>query len=102
MVKDKEYINLLTEMLNKDQSKRLNKFNDISNHIWFKGFNWEDLTSFRMKPPYIPKVINNEDKCKTVPFLDYVKTIREWVPEKGQKKPNNKGISEFDSWFRKF
>ena len=101
-VKDNDYKNLLTQMLNKNQSKRLSKFDDISNHNWFKGFNWEDLNSLKMKPPFIPKVENNEEKCKTMAYIDFVKTLEEWVPESGQTKPSKKVISEFESWFRKF
>ena len=72
MVKDNDYKNLLTLMLNKNQSQRLSNFNDISNHNFFKGFNWDDLLSLKMKPPFIPKVDNNEEQGgddKTAPVI---------------------------------
>ena len=101
MVKDNDYKNLLTLMLNKNQSQRLSNFNDISNHNFFKGFNWDDLLSLKMKPPFIPKVDNNEDRCQTRSFLDHVKTLEEWEPEPGQTKPNKKVIGRIIQFSRK-
>ena len=50
-------------MLNKNQVQRFCKLDQISSHIWFKDFSWDDLISLNMKPAYIPKIESNESKC---------------------------------------
>lgn len=39
-VKDKEFKQLITLMLNKNPANRLLKFAQIKNHVWFKKFDW--------------------------------------------------------------
>ena len=81
-------------MLNKNQTQRFCKLDQIQSHIWFKDFSWDDLISLNMKPAYIPKIENNEKKCQPKPYLDYVKTLKDWEPE-GKEKVTKKNISEF-------
>jgi len=44
--------------LQTDLSKRYGNLkggvNDIKDHRFFKGFNWETLLAKKIKPPYIP------------------------------------------------
>ena len=47
-------------MLNKIMSTRYCKFEQISSHPWFKGFNWNDLISLDMKPSYFPKMDDDD------------------------------------------
>ena len=61
-------------MLNKNQSQRFSKLEQIQSHIWFKDFSWDDLISLNLKPAYLPKLENNEDKCETKPYADYINT----------------------------
>ena len=60
-------------MLSKNQTQRFCKLEQIQSHIWFKEFSWDDLISLNMKPAFIPNIENNEDKCETKPYLDYIK-----------------------------
>ena len=101
-VKDHDFKNLMQLMLNKNQAQRFCKLEQIQTHIWFKDFSWDDLISLNMKPAYMPKIENNENKCKTEPYLDYIKTLKDWEPEAGQQKLTKKNIAEFDEWFKKF
>ncbi len=103
-VKDNDFKNLINQMLNKNKDKRLCKLDQISCHNWFRDFSFDDLISLNMKPPYIPKLQNNENKCKTKPYLDYCKGLPEWQPEDGQplKPPSRKNISDFEKWHKTF
>ena len=89
-------------MLNKNQSQRFSKLEQIQSHIWFKDFSWDDLISLNMKPAYLPTIESNEDKCETKPDLEYIKSLKDWEPESGQQKLSKKNISEFEEWFKKF
>ena len=103
-VKDNDFINLMTKMLTKDIKKRVFKFDQISSHNWFKDFSFDDLISFNIKPPHIPKLANNENKCKTKPYLDYIKGLSEWKPEPGEDviKPTKRHYTDFDNWLKNF
>ena len=91
-VKDHDFKNLMQLMLSKNQTQR----------FCFKEFSWDDLISLNMKPAFIPNIENNEDKCETKPYLDYIKTLKDWEPENGQPKLSKKNIAEFEEWFKKF
>ena len=66
-------------MLNKVNGNRYCKFEQISSHPWFKGFNWNDLISLDMKPSYIPKIENIKVKEKEIqPYLNVVNALKEW------------------------
>lgn len=43
---------------------------DIYNHIWFKGFDWDMFKSQKMAAPYIPKVKDPEDVSNFDPPAD--------------------------------
>ena len=101
-VKDHDFKNLMQLMLNKNQTQRFSKLDQIQSHIWFKDFSWDDLISLNMKPAYMPKIESNENKCETKPYLDYIKTLKDWEPENGQQKLSKKNIAEFEEWFKKF
>lgn len=91
-------------MLEKNESKRLCKLDQIVSHNWFRDFSFDDLILLNMKPPYIPKMSNNENSCKTKPYLDYIKGLPEWEPEDGDdlKPPSRKNITDFENWHKKF
>ena len=91
-------------MLEKNESKRLCKLDQIISHNWFSDFSFDDLISLNMKPPYIPRLTNNENRCRTKPYLDYIKGLPEWQPEDGEelKTPSRKELSNFDKWHKNF
>ena len=101
-VKDHDFKNLMQLMLSKNQTQRFYKLEQIQSHIWFKDFSWDDLISLNLEPAFIPKIDINENKCETKPYLDYIKTLKDWEPENGQQKISKKNREEFEEWFKKF
>ena len=101
-VKDHDFKNLMQLMLSKNQAQRFYKLEQIQSHIWFKDFSWDDLISLDLKPAYLPKIDIDESKCETKPYLDYIKTLKDWEPEGGLPKISKKNQTEFDEWFKKF
>ena len=89
-------------MLNKVNGNRYCKFEQISSHPWFKGFNWNDLISLDMKPSYIPKIENIKVKEKDIqPYLNVVNALKEWKEsEKVIVTPLNE--KDFLEWFKNF
>ena len=55
-VKDRDFKNLMQLTLNKNQDKRYCTLDQISEHIWFKDFSFDDLISLNMKPAFILKL----------------------------------------------
>ena len=91
----------MTLMLEKNLSKRYSKIEQIQNHKWFKDFNWDDLISLDIKPAYLPKIPNMEMRCNPRPYLEYIKTCKDWEPEGGER-PTAKSKSDFQKWWEKF
>ena len=89
-------------MLNKINGNRYCKFEQISSHPWFKGFNWNDLISLDMKPGYIPKIKNIKVNEKDIqPYLNVVNALKEWKEsEKVIVTPLNE--RDFIEWFKNF
>ncbi len=101
-VRDHDFKNLMQLMLNKNQAQRFCKLDQISGHIWFNDFSWDDLISLNMKPAYIPQIESNENKCEPKPYMDYIKSLKDWEPPDKQQKLSKKNISEFEEWLKKF
>ena len=89
-------------MLNKNQAQRFCKLEQIQGHIWFKDFSWDELISLNLKSAFLPNIESDESKCETKPYLDYIKTLKDWEPEGGLPKISKKNQTEFDEWFKKF
>ena len=103
-VRDNDFKNLMTKMLNKDLSKRVYKFDQIASHNWFRDFSFDELISLNIKPPHMPKIDNKENRCKTKPYLDYIKAIPEWRPDGSEEviKPTKKHYADFDKWLASY
>ena len=54
----------INRMIKRKVRKRLGFYgiNEIKNHAWFKGLNWDKLLMKKIKTPYIPKEGDNFDK----------------------------------------
>ena len=89
-------------MLNKIIGTRYCKFEQISSHPWFKGFNWNDLISLDMKPSYLPVIEEKNINQKEVkPYLEYINSLREWKEnEKVVFTPEQE--KDFNKWFKDF
>ncbi len=89
-------------MLNKMNGTRYCKFDQISSHPWFKGFNWNDLVSLDMKPSYLPKIENkNINEKNTQPYINYIESLGEWKL-KGKAIITSEDENRFFEWFKKF
>jgi len=123
---DKEFIVLMKQMLEKQPLNRLSKFEAIRKHLWFNSFNWEELISLNMTPPYFPIIKNipniqindiiidkekeeiylntknNNNNSLIDNFCDYVnKNYQEYKPG-DEIKFSDDEINEFNKWYEKF
>jgi serine/threonine protein kinase len=75
---NKSAIDLMILLLNKNPEKRLghNKdFDDIKNHEFFSGFNFNDISNKKIKSNYLPQignVITDKEKKIIIPYEDAV------------------------------
>lgn len=92
----------MQKMLNKSKSARYSKFEQISTHVWFKDFDWDELISLNMESPYkfqIESKLNNND---SMAYLEYVKTLKDWEIPEGNPEISNSNIKEFENWLQHF
>lgn len=61
-------INLMKLLLKKDYRKRI-KPEDIPNHPFFQGINFNDIRDLKVKPSFKPKVRNTEDVSNIDPIF---------------------------------
>jgi len=63
--RDPEGVDLVMSMLKHNASDRLPMRPDgtknLKTHSWYRGFHWDLLSSFQLKPPYVPKVHSPTD-----------------------------------------
>lgn len=89
-------------MLNKMSGTRYCKFEQISSHPWFKGFNWNNLISLDMKSGYKPKLENgNNNKDETKPYKEFISSLKDWNENK-KLTFTPKEEYEFEKWFNNF
>ena len=69
---------MINQILFKKLINRLYKISQIKTHIWFKDFNWEDLISLKMIPPYQPTLStdNYESTEGIVQFMENPKKFK--------------------------
>jgi serine/threonine protein kinase len=101
-VKDYDFKNLMQRMLDKNLETRYSKFEDISGHIYFKEFNWDELISLNMEPAYIPRIPNIDHKFTPKPYVDFIKTVKDWEPPDKMPEPDRLKRIEFNEWLKKF
>jgi len=89
-------------MLDKNLETRYSKLEQISGHIYFKDFNWDELISMNMEPAYRPKIKSIEHKYTPKPFVEYAKTMQEWEPPENTPEPERMKRIDFNEWLKKF
>ena len=89
-------------MLNKNKSSRYYKFEQISNHIWFKDFNWDSLLSLDMKPEYIPLIQHKKENYNPKPYITYIQSLKEWSKTDSKIKITEQDKLEFEEWLKNF
>jgi len=101
-VKDKEFMSLIKKMLSKSPMNRLCKFAQIKSDNWFNNYQWDNLISLVVDPPYIPKLKKEEEnKTSLIPYVNYLKGTKEWTPSKTYSIDKQSQI-EYDKWFKSF
>ena len=91
----------MSRILNKLSGTRYCKFEQISSHPWFKGFNWDDLISLDIKPSYVPKIESKIDEKEIQPYLNFINTVQDWQPTEKIKVTSRDEIN-FSEWFKNF
>ena len=89
-------------MLNKNKTSRYCQFEQISSHLWFKDFDWETLLSLDVKPEYIPQFSTKKENYNPKPYLDYIKTLKEWELTDHNVKITEEDKTAFDECFKRF
>ena len=90
---------IMSKMLKKSPTNRLWKFEQIKENPYFKDFDWEQLMSLSLKPPYIIKLDEKETEQKSIPYLSYLKTQVGKPPSK--KNASSRQI-QFEKWVKNF
>jgi len=91
---------LMVQMLNKSPLTRLNKFEQIKKHNWFKEFNWEALENLSLKPDITLKVNSKIDKnYGGMPYAEYSKDIMK--ENTFEKRSKEEGFI-FEDWIVNF
>jgi p70 ribosomal S6 kinase len=70
---------ILTQLLERNPSKRLGSNNDakeVMAHPFFREINWQDLRTLKIKPPFKPSV-RAADDCSNIDNLFTSETIKE-------------------------
>ena len=91
----------MQSILNKISGTRYCKFEQISSHPWFKGFNWDDLMSLDIKPTYLPKIECKIEAKDIQPYLNFINSVQDWQPTE-KVKVTSRDESNFNEWFKNF
>ena len=102
IIKDRNCKNLIQLMLNKNKSSRYYKFEQISNHIWFKDFNWDSLLSLDMTPEYIPTIPYKKENYNPKSYITYIQSLKEWSKTDSKIKITEQDKLEFEEWLKNF
>ena len=98
--KDSDFKLLMQQMLTKNPLKRMSKLSQVKTHIWFNGFNWEDLLSLNMKAPYKPILKKDVEEKDNFLYIDYIKSLPE--VKYGNNKIDSITQKKYDTWWSKF
>jgi len=89
----KELVEILTAILQTDTSKRFGCLrggpNDIKNHKWFSGLNWESIYHQTIRPSYIPEVKGPGD-------------TRHFQAQQNEEHIHISGVDKYGSLFKEF
>ena len=99
-VHDEEFMNLMIRMLKKSPLHRLWKFQNIKEDPYFQDFDWNQLISLSLNPPYKLKLQSDETNGNNFPYLTFLKNITK-IDEPKKRKQSARGI-EFEKWLKNF
>ena len=87
-------------MLKKSPLHRLWKFQNIKEDPYFQDFDWNQLISLSLNPPYKLKLKSDETNGNNFPYLTFLKNITK-IDEPKKRKQSARGI-EFEKWLKNF
>lgn len=56
-----ESVSLISQLLNKNPSKRMKNSKQIKGHAFFKDIDWKKMKDKKIKPPYKPALKSEDD-----------------------------------------
>ena len=59
---------LILSLTNPDPARRL-PFQEIKDHAWFAGIDWEDVINRKLEPPYKPESLEGGYASRPIPLL---------------------------------
>lgn len=89
-------------MLSKDKASRYHTYEQITSHIWFKGFDWEALLSLNLKPEYCPLIEKEKEKYEEIPYSDFIKELGDWDKNENDSKITEEEQKIFEEWLENF
>ena len=60
----------MSNLLEKNFSKRLSNYNQFKDHKFYVNFDWEEMESLSIEAPYKPR-IESFDSSYCIPLTDY-------------------------------
>lgn len=89
-------------MLVKNPVNRLYQLESIKQHAYFKNYSWDKLGLMSLDPPYMP-VLKKQQQGGSgiIPYLEYVKGLKDYVPEK-KKVIDSAKKKEYEKWHANF
>ena len=96
---DEDFKDLIKKILVKDSSKRLNQYEKIKGHPFFKDFEWERLKVLDLPAPYTFKLKDKINMNNARPYLDYIKSLNK-TPL--YKKFQSTRQIKFQEWYDDF
>lgn len=80
--------------------KRILKLSQVRSHEYFKDFNWDNLLSFNLDPPYNISMPAETSK-EVSSYNDYITDIlKDYKPDK-ELKPDIEYREKVEQWFSK-
>ena len=106
-IKDKDFINLVSLMLERDIEKRLYGVK-AQNHNWFKEYDWKSLVDMNIQIPYKPVIVDVEDNLRSTSNKDYLSELKKIVANNPKKtkdsnyEPNENDKKRCNDWLNDF
>ncbi len=99
--KDRDLKILLSNLLNKFPNQRLCNYKKIVSDPYYNNFSFEELINMNLPSAYSPKIKNEQQVIKNLPFLNYMKK-KEDFDTRQYELISKDDQHIFNVWFDKF
>ena len=102
-----EFNHFIGTMLNKKPTNRLCTLQSIQSDRLYKGFKWNELMQFKLKPPYIPKqkvlkdIKSSLNNIRT-PFLPLIQKYKFDSFAPAEQNDDYSTCRDYSNWFEEF